>query len=232
VVRTVPAGTRHVRGIDFSEADWERLRVNGERVWLLRPQTDVPIGGLARYIELGEEEKVDQAYKCSIRKPWWRPFVQPAPDLFFTYMSDTAPRMVLNSASMTFLNSMHGVRLAPGVPPFLKRALPVLALNTVTMLAAEVLGRAYGGGILKMEPKEATQLPVPILSQIRSARNGIQGRFQQIDSLVRAGKWTLATNLVDQVVLVETMGMPLSELEVLRTALRVQRVRRRGISDS
>src|SRR6185312_8396175 len=96
--------------------------------------------GLRRYLAEGVQAGVDQAYKCRVRPVWYRPPVVPAPDLFFTYMSHRYPRLITNSARATFVNSMHGIRLARGAPSDAKHALPLLALNAATMLGAEIHG--------------------------------------------------------------------------------------------
>ena len=116
-----------------------------------------------------EERGVDKAYKCPVRTPWWRPPVVTPPDLFFTYMSHRYPRLITNKARVTFLNSMHGVRLKPHTKNVARDALPLLVLNSLTMLGAEIYGRSYGGGILKMEPREASTLPVPSLAHLEKA---------------------------------------------------------------
>src|SRR5207245_973718 len=121
------------------------------------------------YLVEGEVHGVPAAYKCSIRTPWWRPPVVPVPDLFFTYMSHRYPRLIANTSGATILNSMHGVRLNPGVKKVVRDALPLLALNSITMLGAEIMGRSYGGGILKMEPREAAGLPVPATDALDEA---------------------------------------------------------------
>jgi len=69
----VPPGTKHLRGTRFSQQRWDQLRSQGERVWLLNPRTDRPRGGLARYIAQGKGLGVHEAYKCTVRTPWWRP---------------------------------------------------------------------------------------------------------------------------------------------------------------
>jgi adenine-specific DNA-methyltransferase len=80
------------------------------------------------------------------------PASRPRPTLLFTYMSHISPRIIANEADVTMVNSMHGVTLNEDAPDALRATLPILACNSVTRLGAEVRGRAYGGGILKMEP--------------------------------------------------------------------------------
>ena len=169
LVAISPPGTRHLKGMSFSRADWEELRLANERVWLLRPQAPLRAAGLKKYIEEGEQAKVNDAYKCSIRNPWWRPPTVSVPDLFFTYMSHRYPRLIANTSRATLLNSMHGIRLKGATKSMVRNALPLLALNSATMVGAETLGRSYGGGILKMEPREAASLPVPTPDQLDKA---------------------------------------------------------------
>ncbi len=153
--RISPPGTKHLKGLSFSRAQWEELKLSGQRVWLLYPEKKARSKGLIEYIELGRERNVPDAYKCTVRDPWWRPPAVPVPDLFFTYMSHRYPRLITNAARTTFVNSMLGLRLRDDAQAEAGKALPLLALNSLTMLGGEVLGRGYGGGILKMEPSEA-----------------------------------------------------------------------------
>lgn len=224
--RIVPPGTRHLRGTRFTTGRWEQLRLDGQRVWLLNPKTQRPRSGLARYLEHGESLGVHRAYKCSIRKPWWRPPTVPVPDLFFTYMSHRYPRLVANEAKVTLLNSMHGVSLGPDAPAVARDALPLLALNSVTMLGAELFGRSYGGGILKMEPREAAELPVPSASILNAAWEELTSQRAQLDELLRGGNWEEVVGKIDDTLLSSVVGLPRDEIEAIRISARSLRVRR------
>ncbi len=227
VQKTVPPGSRHIPGLQFTLGQWEQLRLQGERVWMLNPeQTKLAGGGLQRYVDLGEQLRVHEGYKCSNRSPWWRPPVQPAPDMFFTYMSHVMPRLISNDAAVTFVNSMHGVTLNNEVTDVERAALPFLALNTVTMLSAELTGRTYGGGILKMEPREAAQLALPGSADIQRAWIELAGRRQHLDELTRAKRWTRIAEEVDTALLTNTLGIAESDLQKLRAALLRRRARR------
>lgn len=229
LTRTVPPGSRHVPGTTFTEGNWQELKRAGERVWLLNPADDKPGVAVRRYIAHGEKLGVHEAYKCTVRTPWWRPPVVRAPDLFFTYMSNTSPRLVTNDAGVSLVNSMHGVTLTDETPAWVRDALPVMAMSTMSMLGAELYGRAYGGGILKMEPREAGQLPVPNLQTLEAAWELLAPKRAWLDQLVKLGAWKKATAEVDQILLCEVLGLSSADLRQLQAAaakLRRRRTRR------
>jgi adenine-specific DNA-methyltransferase len=229
LTRMVPPGSKHLRSTRFTEGQWEDLRLRGQRVWMLDPRTDRPRNGLARYIQKGERDGVHEAYKCTVRSPWWRPPTVAPPDLFFTYMSHRYPRLVTNDAGVTLVNSMHGLTLREHVDPIAREALPLMALNSVTMLGAELFGRSYGGGILKMEPREAADLPVPSPSLMTAGWQVIHPHRAQLDELLRAGEWEEVVSRVDDALLTEAAGLPPNSTEAMRSAaadLRRRRTRR------
>lgn len=231
VIKICPPGTKHLRGMAFSTARWAELREQGARVWLCIPQPTTDRRRWRPTLALGREQAVPEAYKCTVRSPWWRsPAVSP-PDLFFTYMSHRYPRLIANTAGATFVNSMHGVQLLPGAPRIAQSALPVLCLNSVTLLGAEVFGRSYGGGILKMEPREAARLPVPGPDDLRAAWKRLQPSSETLDGWLADGRWTEVVTWVDTVLLHEVMGLAVTQVELLRAAADALRSRRLARSE-
>lgn len=226
VIRISPPGTRFLRGLALTKSDWDRLRAADESVWMLYPSGDRPSTGLRRYLKVGEEQGVPAAYKCTVRSPWWRPPAVSQPDLFFTYMSHRYPRLIANPAHVTFVNSMHGVRLRSSAPRIARDALALVALNSVTMLGAEVFGRSYGGGILKMEPREAAALPVPQRHVLEAAWEILRPERAAIDRQLRNGLWTTVVTRVDQVVLRDVLKLSADEAEMVHQAVLTLRSRR------
>ena len=101
------------------------------------------------YIVEGEAAGVHKAYKCRVRSPWWKVPRVAVPDAFLTYMNHDTPQIVTNRAGVAYLNSIHGVTFAGAHRQLAMDLLPMAALNTVTLLGSELVGRSYGGGILK-----------------------------------------------------------------------------------
>ncbi|MGH9280111.1 MAG: class I SAM-dependent methyltransferase, partial [Acidimicrobiales bacterium] len=68
-----------------------------------------------------------------------------------------APRLVVNAAGAVCTDTIHRVRVRPGVDA---AELAASFDHPLTWAFAEVLGRSYGGGVLELEPTEAEALPV------------------------------------------------------------------------
>ncbi|MEX1142804.1 MAG: N-6 DNA methylase [Thermoleophilaceae bacterium] len=225
--RISPPGTRHLKGLSFTRAEWEGLRAAGnQRVWLLQPAKSARSKGLLDYLRYGEDRGVPDAYKCTVRDPWWRPPTVRVPDLFFTYMSHRYPRIIANSARANYLNSMHGIRLRDEAPVVARDALPLLALNSATMLGAEIMGRSYGGGVLKMEPREAASLPVPAPADLEAAWRKIGSQAGDLDAALRRSEWWAVVAEVDRALLRETMKLDEKQVMSIRDAATLLRVRR------
>lgn len=225
LARISPPGTKHLRGSAFTLQHWRDLRDADERVWLFRPEPTDETESRVAYTAHGEALGVNDAYKCQIRTPWWRPPMSSPPDFFFTYMSHNFPRIIANRAGAAFVNSMHGVRLRAELAPEILEALPIVAMNSVTMLGAEISGRSYGGGILKLEPKEAARLPVPSSEVITKAWVSLNKQKTELDRHLRDGRWGEVVKRVDAAVLGAT-GMSDASTATMLDAARLLRERR------
>ncbi len=211
-----PPGSRHLRGLNFSGSAWDELRALGRRTYLFAPDRERPSVAAKRYIKEGEREEVHEAYKCRVRKPWWRVPLVRVPDLFLTYMNHDAPRLVTNDAGACYLNSVHGVTLKPSLRDLGRELLPIALLNSLSLLGAELVGRSYGGGLLKVEPKEGDLIPVPSSDTLHAVAPALRTLRPQLATHLRSGDLGAAVKLVDRVLLAEHHGLKRKQVATLR----------------
>lgn len=228
LIRLSPPGSRHLRGLSLTRESLVGLGEAGQSTYLFRPAGE-PSAAAKRYIKAGEADEIDQAYKCRVRTPWWRvPYLRPA-DLFLTYMNADTPRLSTNRAKAHHLNSVHGIYLKDEHTELGIDLLPIASLNSVTLLGAETVGRAYGGGMLKIEPREADHLPLPSPVLVEKHADALRALKPKVAAALRAGHLLHAVALVDEVLLVEGMDLGKSTIAAIRsdhadlTARRVSR---------
>ena len=135
---------------------WKRA---DEPMFLLRlPKIKEIPSAISRYLDSDAGKVARAAYKCRVRNPWYSvPDVQ-VPDYFLSYMSGRRPSFVRNDANCTCTNSVHSVRIKADAS-----ANPHLSSwgSSFVQLSCEIEGHPLGGGLLKLEPREATQIVLP-----------------------------------------------------------------------
>lgn len=185
-LRSALIRARQIPGLQITPADMSQVRSQGERclLWL-------PGERLSRferdYVRRGEELGYAERYKCRVRSPWYRVPGVAAPDAFLTYMSDVVPRLCLNRAQAVSSNTLHNIRL-PRIPAALRKAFVTAFYNSATLLSCERVGRSYGGGVLKLEPREADRILLPSVELVSRHKSSLLKLAPRIDAALRNGR--------------------------------------------
>ncbi|MDH5492586.1 MAG: class I SAM-dependent methyltransferase, partial [Myxococcales bacterium] len=165
-LRRVIASAKDLPDRMLSRADWERLRGADRPCWLLdcdRTLDELVGTPLRAYLEHGRRLAVHERQSCRARRPWYRIERVPAPDLIITYMNRGPIRFVQNEAEVQLMSSLlNGYLLGQPCPreQALRWLLETLRAESSLSLIAD-LGRTYGGGLQKIEPRELLSLPMP-----------------------------------------------------------------------
>ena len=174
---------------------------------------------LLAYLAEGQAAGIADHYKCRTRRPWYAvPIPHSQPQAFLPYMNHHGPRLIVNDSRARSSNLLHGVTLRPSAPPV--RALAVAMCSSLTLLSAEIEGRAYGGGVLKLETKEAERVQVPLLSG--QLAEGLTAEFDRVNALRAAGDLEAAASLVDDI-----LGIDHDRLWTAYLTFRARRLNRR-----
>ncbi len=194
-LRPVIARSQQIPNPTLSSQDWAALRDSGGLVWLFVPQSLDPAS--MRYVTNGESQGVHSTFKCQIRKPWWKLRIPEPPDLILSYMSNRVPHVVENRAEALTTNLLHNVRLKDSNTS--ARWIALTWMNSATMLSCELSGRAYGGGVLKLETREAERVFVPVYSA--KILGELEAVSEKMAALSRERRYLELADIVDAKVL-------------------------------
>ena len=113
--------------------------------------------GVLLHLDSAAGRQARRRYKCRVRNPWYSVPNVTAPDLFLPTMSQRTPALVENRAGCACANAVHAVRLRNSASPAeLRRRWD----TPLTALSCEIEGHPLGGGVLKLEPREAARIAI------------------------------------------------------------------------
>ncbi len=214
----------HLTGLWVKDENLQHIATNGNKCLLLtldQVESKLP-KPLQEYIQYGEKNGVSKAQKCRVRQPWYvvpHIFIPPA---FMPCMVAAWPRLVVNQSQYTCTNNILRLFWKEERPEEDWIRLALGTLSTLSQLSAELVGRSYGGGVLKLEPKELAQLAVPLVP-VEASRE----LARKVDSLLQKNKVSEATDAVDFALLDSNIGLNTAKIEQLRQARNQLFLRRR-----
>ncbi|PBB84554.1 SAM-dependent methyltransferase [Mesorhizobium sp. WSM3876] len=153
----------------ITKATVEKWKQRDDPMLLLRLTRDQELPTAVRkYLDSSAGHEARQAYKCRNRAPWYAvPDVQ-IPDFVMSYMSGRNVSLVRNAAGVSCTNSVHSVRIRNKA--LASKLLPSWSSSFVR-LSCELEGHALGGGMLKLEPREAGRVVFPSAAAIGRSNN-------------------------------------------------------------
>ena len=165
--RNLPIGTITKTTVgSWAKADQKMLLLR------LKKEDELP-PSVQRYLDTEAGKVAREGYKCRNRSPWYAvPDVQ-VPDFILTYMSGRTPQLVQNRAGVTCTNTIHSIRIRDA--ELARKLLPGWGSPAVEM-SCELEGHPLGGGMLKLEVREAGRVlfPAPELNFDRQAMRDLK----------------------------------------------------------
>jgi adenine-specific DNA-methyltransferase len=223
-LRLIASRSRHAKGLRITIDELRQLASEGEPTWLLTPRD---LGrsrrGVRNRLALLSAEKRRTVVWLNKRSPWWQVDTGSGCDAIFTYMNDRGPRIVIATDDVRCTNTLHQIRFSPRVSKDDRLIVALSMISSFGQLAAERIGRSYGGGVLKFELTDARRFPILLHAGI-----GVRSAFARADRALRASDMEKARRIADAVLLPPIFGpsWEAAAAEMMAEALQVRSARR------
>jgi adenine-specific DNA-methyltransferase len=155
-----------ITGNNFSESDWNLLRLSGHPCWLLvLPNSNIEEFEMhvQEYLKEGLRRGVHLTPTARSLRTWFSIPIPPTPpDVFATYLFRGAPRFVLNRARVHHLTNILGGRFVTSIidPKRQEMIIDSLNIQAEQWIKSRMASREYKGGLRKIEPRELSMLPI------------------------------------------------------------------------
>jgi adenine-specific DNA-methyltransferase len=155
--------TRDIPAEEITQETLDSLQAKGRPTFLLalngEPFESHP-ENLKKYLRNGEILGLPQRPLISQRKPWYKMESRVAPPFLFSYLGRRNSRFIRNTARVIPLTCFLCVYPKSNDEKYIERLWKILRHpDTVANLA--MIGKSYGDGAVKVEPRSLEKLPIP-----------------------------------------------------------------------
>lgn len=188
-IKSIYSRFKMTNGLTFTTQDWEQKAQAGFRCFFIdtRGFDEYSDLKLKEYLDSFPESEKKTNITFSKRPVWHQPLYMRIPDAFFPYMHNSGPRIILNEAQSLSTNTIHRVYFKETdgrvYTTAERKLLAISILSTYSQFSAELEGRVYGSGALKLEPSEAKRIKIIFPRNIENTL--IEREFDEIDEMFR-----------------------------------------------
>jgi adenine-specific DNA-methyltransferase len=162
--------TRDVPSDELTHQTLRNLEAKGRPTLLFSPDGR-PIHEFPRpvreYLKKAEQMEIHKRPLISTRRPWYKMETRSVPPILFAYLGRRNARFIRNLAGVVPLTSFLCIYPHREEPAFVGKLWEVLQYPT-TISNLQLVGKSYGAGAIKVEPRSLEKLPLPtsILSKV------------------------------------------------------------------
>jgi adenine-specific DNA-methyltransferase len=155
--------TRDCRTDVLHHSTLEQLDQAGRPTWLLNlgdtPKERLPVA-LRSHLESGEQQQVHRRALIQSRRPWYKMEQRTPPPILFAYLGRRDCRFILNEAGVVPLTGFLCVYPWDTDREAVRRLWRALNYSD-TLQNLAFIGKSYGGGAVKVEPRQLENLEIP-----------------------------------------------------------------------
>ena len=155
--------TRDCREDVLRPSTLEKLDLAGRPTWLLNldytPKERLP-ATMRSHLESGEQQQLHQRPLIQSRRPWYKMEQRTPPPILFAYLGRRACRFILNEAGVVPLTGFLCVYPWNTNREAVKQLWRALN-HSDTLQNLAFAGKSYGGGAVKVEPRQLDNLEIP-----------------------------------------------------------------------
>ena len=154
--------TKDITENTITKEDVQKLQKNSRPTLLLsiaQPENDLP-AKIKAYLKKGIELGLPERPLIKQRKPWFRMEKREVPELLFAYLGRRNTRFIKNNAGVLPLTGFLCVYAKYKDEKFVNSLREVLN-HPDTLKNMQLVGKSYGSGAIKVEPRSLEKLPIP-----------------------------------------------------------------------
>ena len=156
--------TRDASSATVTKKDLEALDDAGRPTYLLslgdQDAASFP-KRLREYLQEGERRVLPKKALISQRRPWYRMETRVIPPILFAYLGRRNARFIRNFAKAIPLTGFLCIYPKVSSPEFVERLFGALS-DPRTVQNLGLVGKSYGGGAIKVEPRSLERLTIPL----------------------------------------------------------------------